>query len=152
MICLVGDSLPTHFITTLIRVKKSQTASLSLRDSSRPARPVNFSSGFNHNIPLSSWVEDDENNYNNSDDQMSGKGAADVDVVDGRRAKALVDNANADNLKLHPVSFGQRAAIICNLSVVIGLPKSGLSGNISKLHGYTLLSVGSVGTPFSGAI
>lgn len=48
---------------------------------------------------------------------MSGEGATDDDVVDDWSAKAPDDNAFFDALEVHPFSFAQRAAFICEFLI-----------------------------------
>lgn len=74
-----------------------------LGDSPRPMRPVNFQTGFDHDVSLPGLEEDDENDRNDITGRMSGEQIADDDVVDDRSAETPVDNAYADKLEVYPV-------------------------------------------------
>lgn len=107
-----------------------------LRNLPRLVRPVNFSTEFDHDVPLPGRDEDDESDRDSSNGRMSGEGAADDDVVDDMSAEASGDNAYADEMEVQSVGSEQRAAIIRVSLIDAGIPGCSLLGDVSELRGY----------------
>lgn len=107
-----------------------------LLDKTRPVHLVSFPTEFNHYVPLPNWNEERETDLRSGDGLMSGKKASSDDTVEDRSAEAHADKDYADSLKVILVVPDQQTVTIREYLIDIGLPESGLLGDVSALCGY----------------
>lgn len=112
----------------------------------RPVRPANYQTGFDHDVEIPKWEEDEDGRVRN--DRIDG---GDVDLGQ------LVERNDADagwasyyeDYSVVPITGRNQAegnvtrtAIVCKLQIDIGLPESKLSGDLPELRGYLLGRLG----------
>lgn len=107
-----------------------------LRNSPRPIRPINFPSGFDHDVPLPGWDEEEGSDRSSSEGRMEGEEVVEVENIEADNAEEPAANARACESEDRSVGSDQRTAIIRDFLVDVGLPESSLSGEVSELRGY----------------
>lgn len=108
----------------------SDYESQTLCDSPRPVRPENYPIGFDHDLQIPGWQEDDGSKVRSdcveNDEEVLGLLV--IDSVSG------AGDINSD-------SSVDRAAIICEFLTDVGCPELNFSGDILELRGYLTCEV-----------